>query len=90
MQRLRRFSGNKYSNDQVKPDTAASTVQLPSKLIDCLPVQENDTEKVAVDVPLKTNSNDSSNIDDVPVEQLPCDEPAADTQNNPMVHQEGK
>lgn len=86
MQRLRRFSGNKYRNEQVKHDSAASTAQLPSTLADCLPVQENDTEKNAADVP--PNTNDSSNIDDVPVEQLPSDEPASDTQDNFM--EEGK
>lgn len=93
LQRLRRLKLNKYSNGQVKGDTASALAQLPSEFIDCLSLQKENkenTEKNAVDDSSSRNSNEKSDIDDLPVEQPPSDKPSPDTQNNLMVQQEGK
>lgn len=89
LQRLRRFGLNKCSKDQVKDDSASSVAQMPTKFIDCLSVQKDDTEKNTVDVPLDQKSNENLHVDDVPVEQQPSDKPSPDTQDNLVVQQEG-
>lgn len=93
LQRLRRLKLNKYSNGQVNGDTASTLAQLPSEFIDCLSLQKENkenTEKNAVDDSSSRNSNEKSDIDDLPVEQPPSDKPSPDTQNNLMVQQKGK
>lgn len=89
LQRLRRINFNKHGNGHVKDGTASIAVLPPSKFIDCLPSQSHDTEK-STDVPSNPNANESSNIDDMPVEELPSDKPSSDTHTNLMVQQEGK